>query len=554
VRILRASGRNFQSYQEIEFDYSGLGLALISGPTGAGKSTLLDLVSWTLFGVTSKEVAADDVRSWDAEDITEATISVQMADKIIEVTRTRSPGKNDLYWEESGAVFRGKDLTETQKLLDTRLSCSADLFMLSSYFSQFSKADSFFIAKAKDRREVLEKIADQEWAIALGEKASDVKKAKKKERDDLELKLNKTQGRRDALAEQADRIGASILDWYKKHGDKIRVLNQKFDTFDQDKAAKISKLRQELDAAPLSPAIPLTQAEADLSVLRQSITRLRSSSNAPCDKCGSPVQDAHKREKIEALEREYELKRDKLEADRHSNFNADAQLKYVVSTQAALARISDETNPYGDQLEAAKAEINPFEAQQTEVLDNLYVAQATTDALADDLKAAETQVSRLNWLYDASMTLRGLLMQRAVSQLQDKTNDYLERFFDASLRVQFTLEDSDKLDVEISNNGHNCPWKALSGGERGILKLAFSVALMRAAQDKAGIKFDSLFFDEALNGLDDGLKVKAFGLLEELEQEYGTVLVIDHCEALKAKFNKTFEVTKAGSHSEVHES
>ncbi len=76
---------------------------------------------------------------------------------------------------------------------------------------------------------------------------------------------------------------------------------------------------------------------------------------------------------------------------------------------------------------------------------------------------------------------------------------------------------------------------------------------MRAAQDRAGVSFGTVMLDEALNGLDDGLKVKAFGLLQQLETEYSTVLCIDHSDELKAQFTRRFSVTKDSGHSTLVE-
>jgi len=144
-------------------------------------------------------------------------------------------------------------------------------------------------------------------------------------------------------------------------------------------------------------------------------------------------------------------------------------------------------------------------------------------------------------------------MSKAVHQLESATNAYLERFFDAAIRVRFLLEDSDKLGVEISNDGHSCPFRNLSGGERTMLKLAFSLSLMKAVQDRSGVSFDMIMLDEPFSGLSDPLKVKAFALLQHLETEYNTVLVIDHSSDLKAQFNRVFLTNKLSGHSEICE-
>jgi DNA repair exonuclease SbcCD ATPase subunit len=65
---------------------------------------------------------------------------------------------------------------------------------------------------------------------------------------------------------------------------------------------------------------------------------------------------------------------------------------------------------------------------------------------------------------------------------------------------------------------------------------------MTAAANKVGIHFNLLMLDEALDGLDSDLKVKAFNLLSELEKDHASILVIDHAQELKSLFNRRFDV------------
>ncbi len=88
-------------------------------------------------------------------------------------------------------------------------------------------------------------------------------------------------------------------------------------------------------------------------------------------------------------------------------------------------------------------------------------------------------------------------------------------------------------------------------GQRQMLKLSFVLSVMAAASNKAGVHFDNLFFDEALDGLDTDMKVKAYGLLEELATRHGSVLVIDHAPEFQALFDRRYHVTLDGDHSHI---
>lgn len=564
MRIKNISLRNFQSYESLEFSYENLGLALVAGDTGAGKSTIMDAVSWGLFGCTSKDGAADDVKSWEGG-LTEVVVNVDD----ITVTRIRGTGKNDLYWTEwHRQIHRGKDLSDTQRLLDERLGCTADTFLTASYLTQFSKADIFFIAKAKDRREVLEKIADQEFAISLGEKSSAAKKAAKKEKEALDLSLSSLEGRLKGREEALESLKSSSVWWTRDHEIKVQNIEKKHDSFDTDKTLKLAGLyalaetfekdRQaklkELNSKTKAKPMPDESFARAIASVKEDIRNLPP---GICDKCGSLSSNEASAELnlilneliLSRTENAYKVK----DLHRlHTDIKALSEQENPYSKEVKATE--RQTNPHGELLKSAMDETNPFRKQVQDAIAAIQSTQTQVNDLTALVSAKTTLISQLTWLYDKSFELRSLLMAKVVNQIEHSTNNYLERFFDATLRVKFVLEDADKLEVEIHNQGHACGFKALSGGERTMLKLSFSLSLMKAAQEKAGITFGQIFLDEPLNGLSESLKVKAFGLFQQLLKDSPTVLVVEHSNEFKAQFDKTFLVTKIDGRSSVAES
>lgn len=569
LRITHASAENFQSYKTIAFNYTDLGLTLVSGPTGSGKSTVLDLVMWTLYGQTSKQGLADDVCSWGATNLTRAVVKVDLPSGNICVFRTRgAPIMNDLYWwEANGTEHRGKDLTETQKLLEARLGVSAELFLLGSYITQFSQADSFFISKAKDRREVLERIADQEFAVKLGERASERRKDVKKQLVELKSSQDKLSGKILSLNDSLLQTKKALTAWHKNQEQRITNCNLKYSSFEADKAARIEDCimksnrwdsntdgliaqRRKLQAA--LPKVDLTALLAERSDLKaQHETLLKQE----CTHCGNLGGKAASHISGKLYELEGRIKAAHYDAyayDEHELAIKDmSEAENPYTPNIAIYR--EEENPHGEQLVELKAEQNPHHSILIAIQKDL---NSTTDAFnekANELEYSNLLSSRLTWLYDKSFELRGILMEKVVRQVEAQTNQYLEKYFDAILRIRLTLADSDRLDVEIQNDGHITPFRQLSGGERCMLKLAFSLSIMRAAQDKAGVSFNMIMLDEALNGLDEELKAKAFALLQALSLGYPTVLCIDHSSELKQHFDNVVTVEKINGQSRIRE-
>ena len=84
-----------------------------------------------------------------------------------------------------------------------------------------------------------------------------------------------------------------------------------------------------------------------------------------------------------------------------------------------------------------------------------------------------------------------------------------------------------------------------------MLKLAFGISLMQAAADRNETHFDVVFLDEPLAGLDEDLKVKAFGLFQELAADRSSVFVIEHAEGFKSMFQTVYLASSEGDGSRL---
>jgi exonuclease SbcC len=612
VRITTATGKNFQSYADVEFDYSNVGLALIGGQMKSGKSTLMDLVSWTLYGQTSKESAADDVRSWFAEnDVTEGVVRVELGTEVLIVTRRRgkSSSKNDFFFQVEGTdeIVRGKDArNDTQAMLNERLGIDAELFIAASYLHQFSRADQFFLSKAKDRRETLERIADQSFAITIGEKMSESRKSAKKRLDEVERATAHLEGKVEMHKRNVESCESDIKSWHVQWKAQLNNLNSRAEGYEADKAKRVSSLVDKvetLNGMVQEPSVfgerlaqsrhqlkALEAVERDAAVVRGDLSDCNGKIKAiqtqyakyakdlgeTCPTCLGPANNPHKEEHLASLIAEVEtLAADQIELEQQVEAFAQAlsvkpklqsTFQTIVQEESANKLKLSQIEDMRAQLIVMRSERNPYEAQiadHQKKTDNPFIAKRSTlqfeqkvlienlASLAAEIEEIEHLISSLTWLYEKSFDLRGQLLESAVKQIEDRTNDILERFFDAELRVKFSLPDSDKLEVEIWNEGYPCPFKQLSGGERTLLCRSFSFAYMKAAENAAGVKIDQLMLDEVLNGLDADMKIKAFNLLQSLCEDYSSIFLIDHHAEFQNLFPTQFLVTKSGVYSKI---
>jgi DNA repair protein SbcC/Rad50 len=468
LKVLSVSLRNFGSYKDLTFDFQGQGLTLIQGATGAGKSTFMDAIPWILFGVTSKGGKVDEVCNWESEGPTEGTIRVNSADSdIISITRTRNP--NDLFFALEDTISnRGKDLNDTQKLINEALGTSADLYLAASYFHEFSQTANFFTATAKARRETLEQVVDLSLALKLQAGLSEAVKTTKKNHDANLTEIYKITSNLSMLKVLAEKENTKAADWDKQHKATIGYVKRNYDRFEASRKYTVSGL---------------------------------------CDECGTQLKD-----------------------DVHVH-NTDA-------------------NPYEEQLNAALTEENPHNGAVKDFSADISTKEEEKASFSARDKELRSNLADMEILKDTLGIFRNQLIEDTVSSIEAQTNSLLEKHFDAEIQVNLKVE-SDKAEVAIFKNGNSASFTQLSKGQRQLLKLCFSCAVMKAAGNHSGISFPQLFFDEALSGLDENMKTKAFHLLEELALDYDSVFVIDHSEGFKTLFSNVYNVELVNGNSVI---
>lgn len=554
MRIRSIRAENFGSYDNLEFSFDKQGLTLISGPTGAGKSTIMDIVAWGLFGITAKGGTVDEVRRWNATEPTTVTIWLQ------DVTISRTRGKvNDLsYWPADGVVTRGKDLTDTQKLINQQIGFTAETFLASAYFHEFSQTASFFTTTAKIRRQITEQIVDLTLAKSLTEKLAAYKKDLKTEKDELinAAALLKDRCVRANMAIKSEE--ARALHWRKDRDAKLLSLKERSISFEVDKREAINAINKDY----IKQTVTLQSDIVDLENTIQTdayyenkktsiINRIADLGDAKCETCGSLKNQDTRMVLTKEL---YDLERevDKNKQNRVQLTRLNQQLEKTINSLAPRVNAEENrTNTYLEQIEELNKASNPhnLDALYTDLTAQTELQSKNTTALEDVSLALDDA----EMLSDVTQEFRGACITNAVSFIETETNQLLTKHFDAELRVEFKVEDADKLDVTIYKDGNMCTYTQLSKGQRQLLKLTFGVSVMKCVANNNGNTPSCLMIDEPTEGCDESLKLKSFNLLQELATEYDSVLVIDHNEALKAMFTRRYEVSLNNGTSTIEE-
>lgn len=560
MNITHWSIKNFGSHRALSMDLFDPQLALIYGPTGAGKSTVADAPAWILYGVTAKGGKADEVRPWTSDEPTRGAADVLTASGMITVRRHRAGRSgNDLYWTEQGSdtPVRGKDLADTQRLLEARIGVSKDMFLTTAYLHEFSDTGRFFISSAKERRALLERIAVMPIAVQLGDEIPAHKKHAKQETQDMNVKISKLLGRIEQLEASKRTFEDASAAWSRAQATKIKELRVSAENFETIRANKVAAIQSRMDAFEANrdkeaDKIVSEIESADATAARagqieKNIKLLESDSK--CGECGGPVPSVQK--KIKALYSELYASKAAEETSAQWCDRLKGLLEAINPYVSQYEAEGLAGNDYYVRIEEEQARNNPNKAQLFSISEQLHTAESEKLALQASFAQSERSLSALDRLYSISLTLRGTQLQSAVKEIEDDTNSRLERYFDAEIRADMTVTVAGEIDVVLHKSGYECSYTQLSKGQRQLLKLCFSLSVMEAAADRAGSGTDSLTLDEALEGLDEHLRVQAFRMFEDLQTRYSTILVIDHSPGLQQMFSTKYRVILEGDESRM---
>lgn len=567
MRIKHCRVKNFGSYKELEFDFSEQGLTLIQGSTGSGKSSLFDIPCWILFGITAKNGNVDEVKNWNyPEEDTVGTAYVETPTGTVTIVRTRGNTNDLIFSEEDCAGIRGKDLKDTQRLLEERLGVTPDLYLTAAYLSEFSPVGSFFTQNSKYRRAMLDKIADVYLAntlsLAIKKNKVELKQLIKASEDKYKLARSNVEHKETSLVD----LQEYSRNWVETRNKQIQNTIVKRDNFELEKDSKIAASQTKLDNYEADRNYKLKGISDKLTELNKKLNLLENvehkladilvakeeASPGKCNECGSP-----------RTSKEYNLLVSAEESLTKKLSERDDINNWITAKTALWSEINQAKNPYEEMLKEAKSLENSYdetlsvlEQQKNPYLRKIEIVETEANQLSEDktkiyseLSEQESSLNIIEDLEDTTLIFRGEVIKKSILEVQDITNKYLEKFFDSELRIALTVEDEDSVDLAITKSGHQCVYSQLSKGQRGLLKLTFSVAVMNAASNKASMHFENIFLDEALDGLDPDLKVKAFNLLSELETKHKSVMVIDHSTEFKSMFERRYEALLAGDNS-----
>jgi exonuclease SbcC len=153
--------------------------------------------------------------------------------------------------------------------------------------------------------------------------------------------------------------------------------------------------------------------------------------------------------------------------------------------------------------------------------------------------------------------VQAMLIENALPELEEDTNELLARMTDNSTHVQFATQRQgtggktiETLEIKIADNIGTRTYEMFSGGEAFRINFAIRIALSRLLARRAGADLSFLLIDEGFGTQDAQGRDRLVEAITTIAGDFEKILVITHIDELKELFDVHIEVSKgpAGSH------
>lgn len=552
----RIVAENFLSWECLDFTFNA-GVTLVEGfnrddgsSEGSGKSAIPNALAWGLYGCIPKEVNIDEV----IREGTDSCIVTIYTNDNIQIVRKRGP--NELFIVgKDGQKIKGKDVKETQKLVQDLIGMSFDTFCQSIYFAQ-NYGKKFITASEEDKAKIFSELQDLSWCDKAAKVASE--------------QLKHTKACIDKLTGQTSKIEAG-LHVYKANIINYKELNARFEA---EKANEIQALQIRLRAnqdtiSNLQTSLLDLGKEVDIKIQKEEVSALnvkiiqnqdkvnqyllhkmtheKALKMKDCPTCGQALKDAKEIppmpvEPKEAKALVESLKKDLLAAmaaidSDNQKVSQRKELTIKITMLQAMQKTGEEdllklekkTNLYATQIEQTNANIKLMEKDLLE-----YEVK-----LQSDYEKAQS----LEALKSGFKELKSHVFHSLISELNAKSNKYIQELFEVPASIHFSNYSAEgeisKITTAVVIDGNERSIGLLSGGQFRRVQIAVDFALSEIVSERGSNPVNLRILDEPFKDLSTVSMTKVIELMEHMS---GSTVIIEHNDIVRSIVNNVFKV------------
>ncbi len=317
-----------------------------------------------------------------------------------------------------------------------------------------------------------------------------------------------------------------------------------------------------------------TEVLADLAEVQAELATL-GYDKAAHDQARNDVEAlAHFEEEARTLaEAEKRIKEEEKRLDRE-NARRARLLEQVAADQDKVVELEKETAGLAElsrQLNEASAAVDELQRQERFARDKVAAAKQQLSHITYQAKERGKQEDNLQQIRETLSIYRelqvafgkkgvqALLIEGAIPEIEDETNELLSRMTDGRMNVRFETQREAKsgagtietLDIRISDEIGTRDYELYSGGESFRINFAIRVAISKVLARRAGARLQTLVIDEGFGTQDAQGRERLVEAINAIQDDFEKIIVITHIDELKDAFPVRIDVWKTADGSQM---
>lgn len=181
--------------------------------------------------------------------------------------------------------------------------------------------------------------------------------------------------------------------------------------------------------------------------------------------------------------------------------------------------------------------------------------------IQEDLSKIAAELKKFDTLKKAfgPKGIKTFVIEDILSTFELCVNNYIKLLFTHDVLISFSTqaakknsdESLDRFDIAVSVKGVTKPYSCFSPGEKRRFDLAIKLALADLIKQNFAVIPQFLFFDEAMDSLDEDGRNRFLNLVNSLSEKVKTILVVSHDSTFQEYFRSIILVNKSDNTSKI---
>ncbi len=260
-----------------------------------------------------------------------------------------------------------------------------------------------------------------------------------------------------------------------------------------------------------------------------------------------------------------EMLKNKISSTKQEIEDNQNQKEEIKSSLGKININTDLLNNISKQIESAKIELESSKKQSYSLtanienneknLENYDIIFKEFSERTESLKEDNAKLVVLQQLERAfsSKGVRAKILEDAIKDLELEANTLLKQLTHGRMSLNFVTQKSEKVvfEVHINDGEKTLPFYLYSGGEKFRIAFVLRIALSKLLLRKANSKLEFLIIDEAVSPLDQSGVENMMQIINELQDEFKTIMVITHRTDIKNMFDQVMTVYRDEEGSKI---